>query len=172
MPVISFIIKRTSFCIIWADELSQYSNHLQELRHAIDVNVYSVNSIENSKKLIEKKKRNVIKLIISSNKESWCKSVIKDARKIFDSNVICLIYSEHQNHTNFAKSMKNVLFTDDVKYLNEFAELDMKLSKISDFSKKLGFNINESTILNFRNLMKFTNDFCFTHDLNRFNDLT
>ena len=168
IPVVSFIIKRTSYCIIWADELSQYSNHLQKLRDNVEVNVYSVNSIEDSNKIIELKKRNVIKLIISSNNKSWCNIIIENARKIFGSNVVCLIYSEHPNHTNFAKSLENVLFTNDVEYLIEFAEMDMKLNNISDFSKKLGFVINKSTILSFRNLMKFKKDFWFTNDLIRF----
>lgn len=156
IPFCSFTVMRTPFYILWADESSHYSSYCDHLKIKLLENIYYVNSKEKAVEIATIKKRNVIKLIISFIHESWAKEVIENVRNVYRSTTVCLIFDDKLNHIDLAASMENVLCTNEVNYLNDFADINMDINSILRFSNDLknryerSFDIDRSSILNFK----------------------
>lgn len=130
------------------------------MKSNVEENVYYVNSIDESKKIVEMKKRNKMKVILSFNNDQMIRDSINLIREIIGVNFVCLIYSEDFNQKEIAANMENVLFTNDFDDLIKFAQIDLRLECINLFITeiknkfKLNLDINTKSLLNF-NLKKY-----------------
>lgn len=74
-------------------------------------------------------------------------------------DIVCMIFDIDSKYIEFATSKKNVLFTNEISILQEFANINMNINSLSKYIEKLGkqqqFKIDNSSILNFNIIKKF-----------------
>lgn len=112
---------------------------MNELKQKVEENVYYFSKESEVVEFVEKKKRNKMKLILSFCHVKYGEKILGKIRKIIGSNVVCLVFSEyptHEGHTELVKH-ENVLFTDKMKYLKQFANIDLLQNEIRKFIKPL-----------------------------------
>lgn len=141
IPICSFIVKRTDFFVFWVDEKGEYQKNLNELKKKVEENVYYFSKESEVVEFVEKKKRNKKKLILSFCHVKYGEKILGKIRKIIGSNVVCLVFSEYPTHEGQTELVKheNVLFTDKMKYLKQFANIDLLQNEIIKFIKPLEF---------------------------------
>ena len=160
VPICSFTVMRTKFYFLWADENGTFENsdEIKDLKKTIIQNVYYESSLDAIKEIVNIKKRNKIKLILTFQNDRWGTDVINEIRKILGKNIVCLIYSKDNiGQIKIAKEMENVLFTNKKELLLKFAQQDLTFNNMQelrqtfedDLKKQMEFNINESSILDF-----------------------
>lgn len=119
VPICSFIVMNTNFYILWKDENidnDENKEYMEELGKKIEVNVYFKKELNEAVDLIKLKKRNKIKLITNGGENLTGKKLIKESRKIYQSNFVCLVFARNSNHLDWVTKMENVLFTSNPKY--------------------------------------------------------
>ena len=159
VPLYSFTVMRTDHFILWKNEdieSDKNKKYFDELSKRLQVNLYRTKTVEESLKLIKKKKRNMFKLITSGGGiERTGETLIREARKIIGANFVCFVFDSDASHYNWVKNMENVLFSSSEDDLRKFSEVELKEEKIVDFALCLErnseyvFGINRSQLLNF-----------------------
>lgn len=167
IPIYSFTIMRKEHFILWKDDdirNSENAEYMKDLQKEMEVNVYGVDSVSKAVEIIQRKKRNKIKLMTNAGKSLTGKKLIEEARKIIGSNFVCLVFARSHGHLEWIKDMENVLFTTSSDDFRRFAKLDMNKTEILNFAHDLEkeydckFKINENELLNFQASHLYQND--------------
>lgn len=159
IPLFSFTIMRRDYCMIWKDEHidnNENSGYVKQLSDAIEVNIYFTKSVEEASGIIERKKKNKIKLITNGGgPDKTGQKLIRAARNIVGSDFVCLVFAGDRHHLDWVKTMPNVLFTTNTDMFKKFASLEMKEDPIVKFIDELQkveaveFNIKKGDLLRF-----------------------
>lgn len=160
IPLYSFTVIRADHFILWKNELietKQFSDCLNELLKKTFVNIYCAKSVDESIDIINRKKRNQLKLIINvdDNDELKIKFLIDKARKIFHSNFVCLVLSSSIAKNISLLNMENVLITESLNDIQKFISLELNESCVLDFANELDRKYNCSFKLNKKELLSF-----------------
>ena len=81
--------------------------------------------------------------------------MILEARKITQSNFVCLVFASSQNHYDWIKELENVLFTTSPADFKKFAAIDLSEKPILDFIHKLENNTGKKFMINEKELLNF-----------------
>lgn len=161
---------RKDHYILWKDENianKEKSGYLKELSKNLEVNIYSMNNIEDALKIIRIKKHVMFKLITN---DTDGKKFIEEARSLIETNFICLVFSNSTKNMEWVSHMENVLLTTDSNDFKKFASLKMNKSDIISFANELKrkyetseykFKINENELLHFPD-----RTFCYLNECN------
>ena len=160
VPVFSVSVMRPRFYVLWFKNIDVFDVYLNQLKRNCEFNIYCKNDLNEAIQFVERKKRNILKLIVSVDNVDLCKEVIDKIRECYQNNFVCLIFSNNLKLLNLAESMENVLFTDNEVYFKKFVKIKLMKKKIINFSRKLKkyynangnqkkFNINEDVLLKF-----------------------
>lgn len=158
LPIFSFKVMRTDFYILWADENGEYAKYSNDLRKNVAENIYYSRDGAAIGQIIEKKKRNKVKLIVSFENPDLAKSIIDGVRDYYGSNIVCLIFSTNEKQIKFAESIENVIFTNDFKDVIRYSQLPMNFKDFENYVKELEakykakFTIDKLSIFDFNNL--------------------
>lgn len=152
IPVCSFTVMRTEFFVLFIDTKKLLFDLQNEIRGKLKENVYYSNSIEEALEIIDKKKLNKMKLIISFDDYNLGKSIIIGIREITQLNFVCLVYSNSKNITQLPE---NVLFTYDFEDINLFAKMDLEQEHIYEFAVYLQNKYNTIFCINEKDLVQF-----------------
>lgn len=147
---------RKEFYILWKDENianSENSRYLNELSKQMEINVYTKNNVDDALEIIQKKRKNKIKLITNGGQGLTGKKLIEEARKIYGSDFVCLVFAGSSDHIEWVSKMKNVLFTTSPADFRKFAALDFNKKDVLGFINGLcykdRFKIDENELLSF-----------------------
>ena len=163
IPVYSFTVMRKDHFILWIDENLESTDKtklLKELQERMEVNVYFAQSMDEGLEIIQRKKKNKIKLITNSGYDFSGKKLIEEARKIIGSNFVCMVFASSIDHIKWVSKMENVLFTMTPEHFREFAAMELDQKDIIEFAHRLEdsyeykVNINEDELLNFPTSLK------------------
>lgn len=159
IPICTFLVMRAQYYIFWFDENEANKNEhleiLKKLRETVEANIYVKNNHEKAINLLELKKRNKVKAIISAKNKGSAIEMIDKLHDIYNSSIVCLIFSNNLTDARWASKIENALFTSDPKYLNLFINVNLEQDKIVKFAHELE-NINNVTFrLNVRTITSF-----------------
>lgn len=151
IPISSFTIKRTDHFMIWIDDRGDVDHIiLNEIRRAVEVNIYVKRSIFECIDLIKKKKKNAMKLILSVGRKETAKEIIDATNNIKGVKCIFLICSKDRGVAELSGIRKNVLYTDDSSNIITFAKCGVKIDKIKRLAEELVNQYRIQTSINLR----------------------
>ena len=138
IPISSFTIKRTDHFMIWMDDGEEDNQKiLEEIRKSVEVNIYMKSSVSECIEMINRKKRNAMKMIISVSKIETEDEIINKTNEIEGTKCVFLIYRKSISLTEIPGNRKNVLYADNSSDLIKFVKCGMKIKKITELSKEL-----------------------------------
>lgn len=120
IPLCSFNVMRTEFYVLWADENEKYKEYSNRLKERTIYNIYYSGNIDELRDIIQTKCLNNIKLIVSSDDNEWVKNIINEVRLVYNSDVVCLIFSEIESQIELTKKIKNANFANTFDVLLNF----------------------------------------------------
>ncbi|KAK8838548.1 hypothetical protein M9Y10_033177 [Tritrichomonas musculus] len=107
IPIFSFKVMRSDFYILWADENGKHIKYSNDLRKNVAENIYYSSGGAAIAEIVERKKKNKIKLIISYENPDSARSIIEGVRDCYGSDIVCLIFSTDEKQIKFAESIEN-----------------------------------------------------------------
>lgn len=159
IPICTFLVMRAQYYIFWFDENETNKNEhleiLKKLRETVEANIYVKNNHEKAINLLELKKRNKVKAIISAKNKGSAIEMIDKLHDIYNSSIVCLIFSNNLTDASWASKIENALFTSDPKYLNFFINENLEQEKIVKFAHELENINNVKFRLNVRTITCF-----------------
>lgn len=130
IPISSFTIKRTDHFMIWMDDGEEDNQKiLEEIRKSVEVNIYMKSSVSECIEMINRKKRNAMKMIISLSKIETEDEIINKTNEIEGTKCVFLIYRKRISLTEIPGNRKNVLYADNSSDLIKFVKCGMKIKK-------------------------------------------
>ncbi|KAK8876070.1 hypothetical protein M9Y10_006254 [Tritrichomonas musculus] len=144
VPICSLTVMKPEFFILWINTTNNFKEYLNELKSSVEENVYYTDSIEHAFYIAENKKRNKIKLILTCNKIDECDNYICAIREIFQSNFVCLVFSDDLKLKEIAEDNENVLFANEINLLFKFVEMNFNKFELKSFCHILEskYNLN------------------------------
>lgn len=158
IPIFSFKVMRSDFYILWADENGKHIKYSNDLRKNVAENIYYSSGGAAIAEIVERKKKNKIKLIISYENPDSARSIIEGVRDCYGSDIVCLIFSTDEKQIKFAESIENVIFTHNFDDVIRYSQLPMSFKNFGNYIKELEekyktkFAINNLSILDFKHL--------------------
>jgi hypothetical protein len=152
-PFISVKFKRDEFCVIWRDdnfnEKAVYNDEydaifkhflkerMKYIRQSAKFNVYPCSTTDEALKLVNRKKYNKIILISNVRPDKEGKKFIEQARQIIGNDVIALFFAYSIQHLDWIKNYKNALFSNNIKFYEEYLDNFDSESKMRELISKL-----------------------------------
>ena len=137
-PFIGVKLKRVEYCVIYKDSI--FTKEIKEImkysEKNSEFNIYRIENTLKALELVKRKKYNKIILISSIENNLEGLKFIDEARKIINNDVIALFISNNIEHLKFIKKYKNVLFTNQAKFCEEYLKCFSE-KNTKDIKKKI-----------------------------------
>ena len=137
-PFYALTFKRNEYYVLWRDpnftDNNEYTKYLEELKELYfektNMNFYLESSTEEALKFLMRRKYEKVILVTSIGRDLSGKRFIEIARKILNSDIIVLFFSNNTDHFEWLTKFPNCLYTNKFdlfeEYITNFNEEGLK----------------------------------------------